>query len=113
MLKMITTEQINDLAERIRHQFQPEKIVLFGSHAYGTPTPYSDVDLLVVMPYVGGNGIDQAVRIIRAVSPQFGLDIVVRRPDDLRQRLADGDYFLRDIVSKGKVLYDADNTGMG
>ena len=109
---MTTIDQINDLAERIRQQFQPEKIVLFGSHAYGTPRPDSDVDLLIVMPYEGG-GIRQAVRIFQAVAPSFGLDIVVRRPDEMRQRLADGDFFLRDIVSKGKVLYDAADTRVG
>ncbi len=109
---MITAQQISDLAEKIREQFAPEKIVLFGSYAYGTPNPCSDVDLLVVMPYEGG-GIAQAVRILQAVMPPFGLDIVVRRPDELKQRVEAGDYFLREIVNKGRVLYDAANARMG
>ena len=109
---MISTQQIEELAEKIRAAFNPEKIVLFGSYAYGTPRLDSDVDLLVVMPYEGG-GVRQAVRIFQAVAPPFSVDIVVRGPDELRQRLKDGDFFLREIVSKGKVLYDSAYAGMG
>ena len=114
---MISTQQIEELAEKIRAAFNPEKIVLFGSYAYGTPRLDSDVDLLVVMPYEGGD-VRQAVSIVQTVmppssSPLFGIDVVVRRPDELQQRLADGDFFLREIMSKGRILYDTTHAGMG
>jgi predicted nucleotidyltransferase len=50
---MISTALIEEVAERIVREFNPERIILFGSHAYGTPGPDSDVDLLVVLPFEG------------------------------------------------------------
>jgi predicted nucleotidyltransferase len=45
---MITQEQIEEIVKRIIDNYDPEKIVLFGSYAYGHPTEDSDLDLLVV-----------------------------------------------------------------
>src|SRR5207248_10308628 len=83
----------------------------FGSHAYGTPHADSDVDILVVMP--ARNELDQAVRIRLAVDYNFPLDLLVRTPRNLSWRLAEGDSFLREIVSKGKVLYEKADEGVG
>src|SRR2546423_9463384 len=94
---------IRRFARQVAERFQPEKIILFGSYAYGTPHADSDVDVLVVMP--ARNQLDQAVRISLAIDPPFPLDILVRTPKNLRWRLDEGDSFLREIVSKGKVLY--------
>src|SRR5262245_18788435 len=96
---------IRRFARAVAERFQPEKIILFGSYAYGTPHDDSDVDLLVVMP--ARNAIDQAVRIRLAVPAPFPLDLLVRAPEDLRWRLEQGDSFLREVVSQGKVLYSA------
>src|ERR1700674_1995761 len=77
---------IRRFARQIVERFQPDKIILFGSYAYGTPTPDSDVDLLVVMPT--RNQIEQAVRIDEAISERgFPLDLLVRTPKVLAQRL--------------------------
>jgi uncharacterized protein len=77
---------IRKLAREIAERFQPEKIILFGSHAYGTPHADSDVDLLVVMPCA--NMITQAVRISGALPPRgFPMDLIVRTPEYLRRRL--------------------------
>ena len=92
-------------------RFGPEKIILFGSHAYGRPHGDSDVDVLVVMP--ARNELDQAVKISLAIDPPFPLDIIVRTPETLRWRLAEGDSFLREITARGKVLYEAADAGMG
>ena len=46
----IPMQVIRDYARRVAERFQPEKIILFGSYAYGTPHEDSDVDILVVMP---------------------------------------------------------------
>lgn len=94
---------IRRFARDVSEQFQPEKIVLFGSHAYGKPHVDSDVDVLVVMPC--RNQLDQAVRISLTIDPPFPLDIIVRTPHNMSWRLAEGDSFLREIIAQGKVLY--------
>jgi uncharacterized protein len=94
---------IRRFAREVAERFQPEKIILFGSHAYGRPHADSDVDILVVMP--ARNEIDQAVRIDRKIDPPIPLDLIVRTPRTLAWRLQEGDSFLREIMAKGKVLY--------
>ena len=66
----------------------------------------SDVDLLVVMEHTG-RAAGQAIKILNAVAPPFGVDLLVRTPEELEQRLAWNDFFLREVVEKGTVLYDA------
>src|SRR5689334_12151610 len=73
---------VREVAER----FDPEKIILFGSYAYGTPHEDSDVDILVVMP--ARNQLDQAVRIRLAVDAPFPMDLLVRTPENLARRIA-------------------------
>src|SRR5271166_4156298 len=75
---------IRRYARAIAEEFHPEKIILFGSYAYGTPHNDSDVDLLVIMP--ARNQLDQAYRIRRAVPAPFPMDLIVRTPAKLRQR---------------------------
>src|SRR5438477_10825888 len=77
---------IRRFARQVAERFQPEKIILFGSYAYGTPHDDSDVDILVIMPC--RNGIDQACRIDAAFDPPFPLDLIVRKPKDVAWRLA-------------------------
>lgn len=95
----------------VAERFQPEKIILFGSHAYGTPHADSDVDILVIMP--ARNKHSQAYKIRTAVWAPFPMDLLVRTPEEMRWRLADGDLFHTEIVSQGKVLYEADHPRMG
>src|SRR6266446_8825694 len=102
---------IRRFAREVAERFRPEKIILFGSHAYGTPHADSDVDILVVMP--ARNELDQAVRIRLAVDYRFPLDLLVRTPKNLSWRLAEGDSFLREVVSKGKILYEKADQGVG
>ena len=91
---------IRRFARQVAERFQPDKIILFGSFAYGTPNADSDVDILVVMP--AQNQIDQAVKISLAIDPPFAMDIIVRTPHAMRWRLAEGDSFLQDITSREK-----------
>jgi predicted nucleotidyltransferase len=102
---------IRRFARQVAERFQPDKTVLFGSYAYGTPHADSDVDILVVMP--ARNQLDQAVKIELACDPPFPLDIIVRTPHNMQWRLAEGDSFLREITTKGKVLYEKDHAGVG
>jgi predicted nucleotidyltransferase len=94
---------IRRFARQVAERFQPDKIILFGSYAYGTPHADSDVDILVIVR--ARNQLDQAVKISLAIDPPFPLDVIVRTPHAMGWRLAEGDSFLRDVMSKGKVLY--------
>lgn len=104
---------IRRFARQIAQRFHPEKIILFGSYAYGQPHAESDVDLLVIMPT--RNAIDQAIRIDLAFERPFSLDLHVRTPYQIKQGMKEGDcdWFLREIMEKGKVLYEATHRSMG
>jgi predicted nucleotidyltransferase len=102
---------IRRFARQVAERFKPDRIILFGSYAYGTPHADSDVDILVVMP--ARNQIDQAVRIDKAIDPPCPLDLIVRTPKNMKWRLEEGDSFLREVVTKGKVLYEKADQGVG
>jgi predicted nucleotidyltransferase len=96
---------IRRFAREVAERFHPDKIVLFGSHAYGKPHADSDVDILVVMPC--RNQLDQAFKIRLAVSAPFPMDLIVRTPKNLEWRLKEGELFHSEVMTKGKVLYEA------
>ena len=96
---------------KTRRPYGPQKIILFGSYAYGQPKPWSDVDLLVVKETDNPKQLQLDINL--SFRDPFGLDILVRTPQEIEHRVPLGDYFLRDIVSKGKVLYERPNPGMG
>jgi len=92
--------------QRIVEELHPEKIVLFGSYAYGNPTPDSDVDLLVIME-TDLSSSQRYVAVSRLLNPRpFPVDILVKRPDELKSALEKGDFFLCEIIAHGIVLYD-------
>ena len=101
--KLASLATIRHTARQIVDTFQPDQVILFGSYAYGRPGLDSDVDLLVVMP--ARNEASQAIRIRAAVDHPFPCDLIVRTPQNLQRRLELGDWFLREIVTRGKVLY--------
>jgi predicted nucleotidyltransferase len=107
-MNRITRSIIRRYADQIAKQFHPHKIILFGSYAYGKPTEDSDVDILVIMPFKGRNP-EKATEIWMTTRPKFPIDIMVRKPEEIKKRLAMGDFFLREITEKGEVLYEAVN----
>src|SRR6266704_1401950 len=102
---------IRRFARVVAERFDPDRIILFGSHAYGTPHDESDVDILVVMP--ARNQLDQAFKIRLAVPAPFAMDLIVRTPKNLQTWLDEGESFHTEIVSKGKVLYAKGNGSVG
>jgi predicted nucleotidyltransferase len=107
-------EQIRHLCDAIAREFHPQKIVLFGSHTYGRPHSDSDVDLLVVMPFEG-SPFRQAAVILSHVVRTVGvlpMDLLVRTAEQVRERLQMGDSFMREIIERGRVMYEADHAGM-
>jgi predicted nucleotidyltransferase len=101
---------IRHSARQVAERFQPDKIILFGSHAYGTPHEDSDVDLLVVMPC--RNQHDQAVKIRLAIPRNFSMDLLVRKPENLAWRLRERESFHTEIVTNGIVLYEKSRARM-
>jgi|SRR6185295_4389620 len=104
--------EIKRLCAEIAREFHPDKIVLFGSHAYGEPRPWSDLDLLVVMPF-SGSPFRQAGIILAHVVRAVGvvpLDLLVRTAQQVEERIQMGDGFMRDIVERGRVMYEADHS---
>jgi len=102
---------IRRFARQVAERFQPEKIILFGSHAYGTPHADSDVDILVVMP--ARNQLEQAFKIRLAIPAPFPMDLIVRTPRELAWRLAEGESFSTEIATKGRILYEKDDAAVG
>jgi predicted nucleotidyltransferase len=102
---------IRRFARQIAERFHPEKIILFGSYAYGTPHEESDVDLMVIMPAY--DVVNMAIRISLAFERPFSLDLMVRTPKQLARGVKEDDWFLREVVEKGKVLYEAANGEVG
>lgn len=105
--RRIPGQAIHEVVRQIVDGFRPQRVILFGSYGSGRPRPESDVDMLVVMD-TPLRETEQAVRICQAIEYHFGLDLIVRTPETLARRLELGDPFLREIVSKGQVLYERD-----
>jgi predicted nucleotidyltransferase len=106
---MVKRAQIRAFSEAVAREFHPHKVVLFGSYAYGHPTAGSDVDLLVVMDRTRLRGERMSVRIRQAIPRDFPLDLLVRTPSDVAKRLRWGDPFIRELMNRGEVLYEAPN----
>ena len=105
----IPMKTIRAVAKHIADKFNPEQIILFGSHAYGKPTGWSDVDMLVVMDTPEGE-LETALAISESLpSLTFRVDIIARSREVFEKRKKLGDWFLRDIAEKGKVLYERTN----
>lgn len=104
-VRMVERSRILNYAHAIAEEFKPEKIILFGSYACGHPTEDSDVDLLVVLPHARRN-VEIAGDIRRRLRAGFAMDLLVRTPARLRERLGMGDSFMQEIVNRGEVLYE-------
>jgi predicted nucleotidyltransferase len=104
--KRIPQAAIDDVVRQIVEKFHPQKIILFGSYARGNFRPESDVDMLVVMETLL-KPVRQEIEISRHLDYEFGLDLLVYTPSVLKERLALGDSFLREIIRDGKTVYES------
>ena len=102
---MVAMNDIQAVVDRIAAAYDPERVVLFGSHARGTATRDSDVDLLVILPFEG-KPFWKSLEIANRVNPPFAVDLLARRPDDTRRRYAQGDPLIREALDQGRVLYE-------
>lgn len=107
--RTVDMQAIRDACAEIAARFRPLKIMLFGSYAQGNPTPDSDVDLLVVMPFTGSPH-EQSVAIrahLNRDGARFPMDILARTPEAVAWRLAHGDFFLKEVMENGRVMYES------
>ena len=102
---MVSMIDIENLAQRIVREFDPDKIILFGSYARGTAGPDSDVDLLVVLPFEG-KPFWKSLEIINRLDPQFALDLIARNPLDTTRRYTQRDPLIHDAIDHGRLLYE-------
>jgi len=109
---MVNSHNIQNFVKQIAQNFSPEKVVLFGSYARGSASEDSDVDLLVIMPHNKRN-IEQSLDITRGIDRSFPLDLIVRKPDEIRKRLRLHDMFLTSILEEGEILYEHNHCRMG
>lgn len=104
----IARDEIVRAARKIAEAVRPEKVILFGSYAYGVPTKDSDVDFLIVHPArTRSQRIEIAIKASNALEPRpFPVDLLVRSADKIQERVKMGDYFLREISQRGQVVYE-------
>lgn len=101
-------ETIARIGERIVEEYEPQKVILFGSHAYGEPSKDSDIDLFIVKETDAGR-IERFVEVKRLIyDPEQRIPVspLVYTPGEVEERLAMGDDFVADILRRGKVLYE-------
>lgn len=106
--KQIRTE-IEKIVRKIVEGYSPERIILFGSYAYGQPNSESDIDLLIIKK-TSERFIDRWTNIRQIVSDpkrSIPFEPIVLTPDEVEERLAIGDQFVKEIVTKGEILYAA------
>lgn len=102
-------DELPEAVARLADRLRPEKIILFGSYAYGRPTPDSDVDLLVILE-TDASATERYLAVSRLLYPRpFPVDILVRTPEEIEQALDTGDFFVREITTQGRVLYERSN----
>ncbi|MFX0202210.1 MAG: nucleotidyltransferase domain-containing protein [Candidatus Hodarchaeota archaeon] len=104
-MDQIIYDQIEKFVNEIVHKFDPLRVILFGSYASDKTSPDSDVDLLVIMDFKGRSQL-QALKIRKEIQRSFPLDLIVRKPSEINQRLAEGDFFLKEVLKDGKILYE-------
>ena len=103
---MVREADIQDFVNRVVEEFAPQRVILFGSYACRAATSDSDVDLLVVMP-TKKRAVQQALEIRQRIPCPFALDLLVRTPHDVRERVALGDCFLTTVINEGRTLYES------
>ncbi len=100
---------LQEIVRRLVAEYQPEKIILFGSYAYGEPNADSDLDMLIVKE-TGDRPFDRVTTVIRLTTDAYrdiGFEPLVLTPAEIERRLRIGDQFVAEIVEKGEVLYAA------
>ena len=102
--RVFTREALEAVTRNLVEQFAPEKVILFGSQARGDDRQDSDADILVVMPYEG-RPFAKSRDIRTACKPGFRVDLLIRRPEDIKPRYRWGDPIIREALDHGEVRH--------
>ncbi len=106
MTKRLLKRKIIQVVGQIVNKFNPEKIILFGSAAWGDFTNDSDLDLLIIKSKVPRREIDRQYMIDRLIERNgIALDLLVYKPEEVDERIKLGDHFMAEIIDKGRVVY--------
>lgn len=98
---------INKVVDTLIKEYQPKKIILFGSYAYGSPTSDSDLDLLIIKD-TDKRPIDrwmEVKRLLRNTARSLPISPLVYTERELAERLIMKDFFIAEVLEKGEVLY--------
>lgn len=104
MTKKVYQKELNKIVNTLAHKYQPEKIIVFGSYARGRPRQNSDVDMAVIKR-TPKRFLDRLRVVSGLIKSPLGTDILVYTPDEWESALAAGDYFVKEILKTGKVVY--------
>lgn len=102
---MVDDKTIQEVTEKIAREFDPDKIILFGSRSQGAARPDSDLDLLVILSFEGSS-FRKSLDILNRLDTRVPIDLVARRPDETARRYAQGDPLIREALDRGKILYE-------
>lgn len=100
---------IQEMLRKLVAVYSPQRVILFGSYAYGASHPDSDIDLLIIKE-TSERFIDRWVTVRRILSDpdrMLPIDTLVLTPEEVSRRLEVGDQFVAEILEKGEVLYAA------
>ncbi len=108
----ITDQLVNEIVQKIVEHFHPLKIIIFGSYVWGKRRADSDLDLLVIMESQD-RPAQRARKIRKICRPRFlPMDILVRTPQEIQRRLEMNDFFIKEILEKGRVKYVKETRGV-
>jgi len=108
---MISIDQVKEKANYIIRNYNPDKIILFGSIANGNQDQSSDADILIIIN-TDKSSFDVGVEILSSLKHDFPIDIIVKTPKEIEKRLEIGDYFYQNILNEGITLYDRNTERM-
>lgn len=98
---------ILDIVDKIKREYQPEKIILYGSYAYGRPTPDSDIDLFIIKE-TDKRRVDRFVEVKRLIyepGRRISVSPLVYTPREVEERQALGDDFVEEVITRGEILF--------
>lgn len=103
--KLLLEEEIKKVVERLKSNYNPEKIILFGSLVGGRVSKGSDIDLIIIKqteedPWTRTNKVD------RFIEHNMPVELLVYTPKEIEERLKMNDFFVKEVLEKGEVLYE-------
>jgi predicted nucleotidyltransferase len=106
MTKKLYQKEIQRITQEIVKKYKPEKIILFGSWAWGKPKKWSDIDLFIIKKSKKKRWQREYELRMKLLGNKFPpMDLLIYTPEELERRLQIGDFFIQDILKQGKIIY--------